>query len=134
MSTPADFIAQARALVGTPFMHQGRSREGLDCIGLPVLAAQLAGDIDVSWDRTNYPPDPIGWLQPALELRLERVTTRQPGDILLMRFGQEPQHVGIWTGATMIHAYSRAEKVIEHRLDDRWEKHVIATYRFKEFM
>lgn len=131
--TAAAFLEQAQALLGTPFMHQGRSRYGVDCIGLVVLAAQRAG-LDVSADQPGYPRDPNGLLQPALARRLVPVDgARQPGDVLLMRFAEEPQHVAIWDGAMILHAYARAGRVVRHHLDARWTRRLVATYRFPEF-
>lgn len=130
--TGADLIVQARALLGVPFRHQGRNRYGVDCIGLVVLAARACG-LDVSADRTDYPRDPVGALQPALLGRLSEVTAVWwPGDVLLMRFGNEPQHVALWTGAGIIHAMARSGRVVEHGLDAKWRRRVVAVYRFPE--
>jgi cell wall-associated NlpC family hydrolase len=130
--TPADFIAQARALIGTPFMHQGRTQYGLDCIGLAALAARRAGT-HITWDRTCYPRDPTGELKPALDEHMVTVHAWCAADILLFRFGLEPQHVGIWTGRSLIHTPGRVGRVVEHDLDDWWSRRVVAAYRFPEF-
>lgn len=130
--TGADLIYNARALLGIPFRHQGRSRHGVDCIGLVVLSARACG-LAVSADRTDYPRDPVGALQPALLARLSVVTDAwRPGDVLLMRFGSEPQHVALWTGAGIIHAMARVGRVVEHDLDTKWRRRVVAVYRFPE--
>ncbi|MFY9326484.1 MAG: NlpC/P60 family protein [Georgfuchsia sp.] len=133
MIYPEQFILAARAYVDaeTPFMHQGRGLHGLDCIGLIVVAARQIG-ISIG-DRTDYPRDPNGLLQPALTSQMLAVDHWMPGDVLLMRFGTEPQHVGIFTGTTLIHAYSSARKVVEHRIDARWSRRVVYAYRFLEF-
>jgi cell wall-associated NlpC family hydrolase len=123
-------IDAARAYLGTPFMHQGRSRHGLDCIGLLVCAARDAGaHIE---DRTNYPRDPNGLLPIELDRQFDAVDARMPGDILLMRFAGEPQHIALYTGATLIHSYASIRRVVEHRLDIKWARRIVQTYRIKE--
>ena len=39
----AAVLAEARAMVGVPWRHMGRSTAGVDCIGLILLAAFRAG-------------------------------------------------------------------------------------------
>jgi cell wall-associated NlpC family hydrolase len=63
---------------------------------------------------------------------LMRVTDMQAGDVLMMRFTGEPQHVGIYTGDTLIHAYESVGKVVEHRMDDKWLRRIVRVYRFKD--
>jgi cell wall-associated NlpC family hydrolase len=129
--TPADFIAAARSYVGVPFRHQGRTRHGVDCIGLVVCAAR---DIGLTLaDRTDYPRDPNGLLQLEMARQFAPVESTQAGDILLMRFRGEPQHVAILAGATLIHGYASIGRVVEHGLDAKWRRRIVATYRLKEF-
>jgi cell wall-associated NlpC family hydrolase len=129
--TPADFIAAARSYVGVPFRHQGRTRHGVDCIGLVVCAAR---DIGLTLaDRTDYPRDPNGLLPLEMARQFAPVESPQAGDILLMRFRGEPQHVAILAGATLIHGYASIGRVVEHGLDAKWRRRIVATYRLKEF-
>lgn len=127
------FLAAARALIGVPFVHQGRSEHGIDCIGLVVLAGKTCG-IDTSADITNYSRTPHGVLLPLLEKALDPVEGEIcPGDLLVFRFKHEPMHIGIWTGSTLIHTFATIGRVVEHELDDRWKAMVVCAYRFKEF-
>ncbi len=129
--TPADFIAAARSYVGVPFRHQGRTRHGVDCIGLVVCAARDAGLALV--DRTDYPRDPNGLLPVEMARQFAAVETGQGGDILLMRFRGEPQHVAILAGETLIHGYASIGRVVEHGLDAKWRRRIVAAYRLREF-
>lgn len=44
MTTRERVLAEARALLGVRFMHQGRMAEhGLDCLGLLLVVAMLSG-------------------------------------------------------------------------------------------
>ena len=129
--TPADFIAAARSYVGVPFRHQGRTRHGVDCIGLVVCAAR---DIGITLaDRTDYARDPNGLLPLEMARQFAPVESPQAGDILLMRFRGEPQHVAILAGETLIHSYASIGRVVEHGLDAKWRRRIVAAYRLKEF-
>jgi cell wall-associated NlpC family hydrolase len=81
----------------------------------------------------GYARQPFGNLLKAIcEAQGVKVDKPQPGDILLMRFVREPQHLGIHAGDTIIHSYQRAGKVTEHRMDNVWRDRIVAVYRFKE--
>lgn len=132
--TPEDIIAAARLAIGTPFRHQGRSvGRALDCAGLVIHVVRTL-EIDHQ-DRTDYPRRPHNnELQAQLDLQdnLDKVSgPPQAGDILLMRFGREPQHLAIFTGANIIHSWQQAGKVCEHILDPVWKARIVAIYRFK---
>ncbi len=130
MNTPEDVIAVASRYLGTRWHHQGRSRAGVDCIGLLVLIAQ---DLGLSvFDQTDYSHQPDGQrLQAALEAHLTPVAVPAPGDVLLIRFQQLPQHVALLVdGGDIIHAYAQARRVVRHRLDDLWRSRMVRAYRF----
>ncbi len=133
--TPADIITAARACLGTPFAHQGRIKGvALDCAGLVVSVAQDIGADYV--DRQAYSRNPINGLlhaalmdQPCLERTWK--DQMQTGDILLMRFGRDPQHLAIYTGQTIIHSFETVGIACEHDLTDLWRRRIVAVYRFK---
>lgn len=113
----AAILDAARTYIGTPFHHQQRAKGyGVDCVGLIVCAARDAGY--TVRDVTNYPRDPDGAsLVRIVSEQLERVETPEPGDVLMFWVARPglPQHVGIYAGATMIHA-PIGRRVSEHRL------------------
>ena len=134
--TETDIIQLARAQLGTPFKHQGRVPGlALDCAGLFVVVASALG-LQVL-DEQGYGRTPWQGL-------LEQCIARQPflrevpkgemraGDVLLMRFTGEPQHIAIHAGATVIHAYESVGRVVEHRLADVWRARVVRVYRFED--
>jgi cell wall-associated NlpC family hydrolase len=126
-------IEIARACLNTPFRHQGRIPGlALDCAG---LAIHVVKELGLPYkDMHNYSRVPHdGKLRAMMELQpcLEPVTTPEPGDVLLMRFGKEPTHVAIFTGTTIIHAYEHVGKVCEHGLDADWHAKVVAAFRIK---
>lgn len=133
--TADEIIDAARLAIGTPFQHQGRSPwKALDCAGLIVHVAREVGIEYV--DQAGYSRLPSGgMLEAALDrqpgLRQVPVSERKPGDVLLMRFKNEPQHLAIYAGDTIIHSYAAVRQVCEHRLDDAWLARIVGVYRFK---
>ena len=131
--TSDDIINAAAAQIGTPFRHQGRlSGKCLDCAGLIVIIAhQLGFEYNElpGYGRIPYQ----GLLEAVLDSQpcLERVFEKQPGDILLIKFRTDPQHLAIFTGDTIIHSFSVVKKVCEHRFDRDWENRICRIYRFK---
>lgn len=131
-------IAAARECLGTPFQHQGRrAGVGLDCAG---LICHVAGKMGLPHDTpADYPRDPYdGLLERVLDAQacLLRVDPSElaPGDVLLFRRGRSrrPRHLGIWSGASLIHAAYPPGRVIEHRLDEGWRDSIARVYRFRE--
>jgi len=133
--TASDIIAAARQCLGAPFRHQGRSIEtGLDCAGVALHVAQACG-CDVL-DVTGYGRTPAnGQLESTLDqqphlVRVPDIESRQPGDLLLMRFANEPQHIAVLTGDSVVHAYASVGKCCEHILDNKWARRIVRVYRF----
>lgn len=131
--TADDIIAASRETLGTPFRHQGRVLGlGLDCAG---VVAHVADRLGLHYNApTNYPRVPYhGLLEATLDAQpcLERVADMQPGDVLVMRFKADLQHLAIWTGTTMIHSYEDAGKCCEHGMDSAWRARLLRVYRFR---
>ena len=95
-----DSIAScAESWVGVPFLWQGRIRAGCDCKGLVAGVARecnrpeadsleaLAGDYGAVVDAAR--------LRAGLARLFDRVTERQPGDVLLIRIHGKAQHLSI---------------------------------------
>lgn len=130
MIHPEQVVDAARAWLGTPFHHQGRAIEvGVDCAGVVVGVARALG-IEVE-DVAGYGREPHRrLLEQQLERQLLRVPAPKMGDVLLMRFAADPQHVAICAGETIIHAYSSVGRCVEHRYADVWRRRTVAVYRF----
>lgn len=145
LRTRERFVEEARALVGTRFRHQGRSEtEGVDCLGLVVVAADRAGWPEArERDRTDYRRRPDAeHLRALLSGNLQRlnVDQRQHGDILLMVEGGITAHMGVVDLAPeegtrarerMIHAYAPLRGVIREYLNLA-HRRAVAAYRLPE--
>ncbi len=169
MTTPESILSEARTWLGTRFHHQGRVKAnvvhkgGCDCLG---LIAGVAAALDLqsreglplaSYDTTDYGRAPDGGkLRETLARCLHEMPPEEirPADVLLFRFEEEPQHVGLVSchpepqakdlplqgilhcvqddSLTIIHCYASARKVVEHRLDDLWRSRIVAAYRFPD--
>lgn len=135
-------VAEARSWLGTPFHHQGRVRGvGCDCVGLLIGVARAVGLVAPDFDVTGYARSPNGKsLLDACDRHLERIARAdmRPGDVLVIRWLHDPQHVGIignhlHAGLSVIHAYGTPDgrgSTIEHRLDDGMARRYVAAYRF----
>ena len=126
-------VEYARECLGTPFKHQGRVVGlGLDCVGVAIHMATRAGlPVREVKGYGRQPRD--GLLQKTLVDHpfLTELTSKialLPADILLFRIKNEPQHVGICAGSTVIHGYFQSRKVVEQSLTS-WKGKLVAAYR-----
>jgi cell wall-associated NlpC family hydrolase len=134
MITPFDVVAQARKYLGVRWQHQGRNRHALDCAGLIVRVAHdlRLSDFDfIDYDRRPF-ADTMRTVMSANCISLEGHAPA-PGMVALMRFEREPQHLGFVTdypfgGLALIHAYAISRKVVEHRLDPKWQRRIVALF------
>jgi len=133
VSTATAFVAAARAMLGTPFKHQGRlPGVGLDCAGLVVCALREAG-IEVR-DVKGYARIPSKGLFVAMvrehcdEIAFSDLAA---GDLCLFRFRSEPQHLAIYDAGRILHSHSAVGRAVEHDLDVTWRGRLTGCYRLK---
>ncbi len=143
MATREEIVAEARSWIGTRFHHQARIKGvGVDCINL-IIGVGMALDLGESkfnWDDHpeyhGYGKSPNGTLLiEGCERFMKRIDRRdaKPGDILIMKFVEEPQHFVMVTEVDptyIVHAYAQMRKVVEHRYDEAWRARTVAAYRF----
>jgi cell wall-associated NlpC family hydrolase len=118
--SPDAVITEARSWLGVPFRHQGRSRSGIDCVGLPIVVCQSLGLLPPSFDVANYGRTPSGELVTRLQQHCTRINAPVPGSLLVIAWTKQAAHVAICTGETMIHAYESVGRVTEHGYRGRW--------------
>lgn len=130
----ARIVAAARAYVGAPWRHQGRTRDGIDCVGMLIAVARDIGvdEPDVEGYRRN-PDGPQ--LTAVLKARLHEIPRdqRMPGAILELRdrAAAFPIHVGVVSDIGVIHACAKARRVIEHRIDREFERRIVRCYLWR---
>jgi hypothetical protein len=127
-----------------PFVHQGRTLKGIDCVGA------LAWILEYEDEIPAYPRDPVGG---ELERELARIMgtpiaeyTRvnrmksldgiQPCDILSMQYAGPIRHVGIVVphvaiaGAlSIVHTDSDVGCTTECLFDDYWMRRIMKVWR-----
>lgn len=145
MLTGALIEAEARTWKGVPYRHQGMCRiTGVDCGGLVLAVGLATGALHRGMRKdprlkkfAAYGREPVGTFLEACEIFFDRaeVSNLQPGCVAAMRFLGHPRHAGIigthpHGGLSLIHALNT--EVIEHRLDRRWAKRIVAVYKFRE--
>ena len=125
-------IDLARECIGTPFGHQGRVVGLLlDCAG--VLEHILRSKNLPYIDELGYPRQPChGMMERILDSQpsLEKIprTQIEAACVLLMRIKHEPQHIAIFTGHSIIHAYSDIGRVVEQSFGSN-RRGIMAAYR-----
>lgn len=128
-------VDTARRLVGTPYRDEGRSRTGVDCYGLLLVVAQahgLAAPVEA-----GYGSRPSG-----LHMRRQLLAycdpvpfaAVSPGDILHLRYGDQPQHLALVSAhdpLRIVHADSRLGRVVEQSLAGDAAARVRGCYRVR---
>ena len=127
MVTREQFLAEARSWTGVPWLHQGRNRYGVDCIGLVLVTCWALGLTDYDVKGYGRVPD-ADFLRAECERLMVRVREAQPGDVYLMRFKREPQHLAIATERGLLHAYAGAGRVVETSLPPQWRERIVGVY------
>lgn len=143
MTSRLEVVAEARSWIDTPFHHQARAKgQACDCAGLVIGVARALALVPPEFDVTAYPRVPdgkslLGWCDQYMR-RIDR-TQMQPGDVVVVAFDKDPQHLGIagnyWHGdaLSMIHAAAIVPngvgRVIETRLMFTQAMRFVAAYQ-----
>jgi NlpC/P60 family putative phage cell wall peptidase len=120
-------IAETFTWVGTRYHDQACVKgAGVDCAMLLVGVARAVGLVDPAWQPPVYSPE---WhLHNNQEVLLDTlrrmgcqerdIVARQPGDILVFRYGRVASHCGVLVGPDyLVHASNADGQVVHHRLD-----------------
>ncbi len=125
MITVPQLVNEARTWIGVPFRHQGRSRMGVDCIGLVVCVRNAVQPWPSGMNElTNYSRVAVDslLLDKIVEHGFERIDKPVRGCVVLIRWPKikHPSHVALLAGDTIIHAYRRVDKVCEVGYREPW--------------
>lgn len=133
------FADAARSLVGVPWHPQGRTRRGLDCAGVVVVAADIIGETL---------RDATGYRIPVMDTMLENLLVTNfdlpedwphVGDILAFTFrrasttADPAQHLGILTSLEsdpmMMVTIESGGEVRERPVSRGWFNRIVGVYR-----
>lgn len=133
----ADWLNALNSYKGVRFLHQGRSRAGVDCVGLLSCAAAdlgYANEVQANLrDYQRYPDSTMfqrrigDFLTQMPYNRLQPIRKQlKPGDVMVFWVDRRglPRHVAVYTGVNnsgfdmMLHAYAKTPKcVVEQAID-----------------
>ncbi|MFG7180664.1 peptidase P60 [Burkholderia pseudomallei] len=128
--TRAQFVAEARTWLHTPFKAQGRIKGvAVDCGGLLVCTGKALGltEFDVTGYKLRMGPALAAYCEDHMRrIPFERA---EAADVLLFAWNGKPMHIAIMTDREhIIHAYAPNREVVEHRLDARMLRLVHRAY------
>jgi hypothetical protein len=136
--TPARILTAARAHLGAPFRHQGRSADGMDCVGLLVLVGRTLGY--AHRDVTGYSRRATGrgFLE-HFHAALDEIPPQsaRPGDVLVFVETVYPCHTGILSVVAgtdvphLIHAHALRGSVLEEPFLGEWPAKLRFAFRFR---
>ncbi len=138
-------VLAARKYVDVPFVHQGRSEYGVDCLGLLMLVAQQLdlqgndGELLANYDNLNYSKNPnVKDLRLMLEKYLTPKDNAEIGDIGLFEIDSNAQHLAIISdygekylnnnSLGIIHAYQNVGRVVEHNFSVNWQRRLVQLF------
>ena len=137
--TPDAIQTEARRWLGTPFRHQGRSADGIDCVGLLVMIARA---LDLPHDDvTGYTrrAKGMGFLE-HFHAHLTEIAPAAiaPGDVLVFVEALAPCHTGILSDRLgvphLIHAHGLRGRVLEEPYLGEWPGKLRFAFRFPQLI
>ncbi|MFP4017113.1 MAG: C40 family peptidase, partial [Halanaerobiales bacterium] len=121
--------------IGIPFKHNGRDREGIDCLGLIYLYLNEHGinipdndgkKIAEDW----YNSEPLRFHKGLLNFFKKVENKPQKFDVLLFNINGKPKHAGVMINSEkFLHSRKNRRSAI-HRLD-YWRKKLYGIYRYR---
>lgn len=123
-----DYAGRALTLVGTRFRAQGRSGDGLDCVGVVLATFGIPADAA----RRDYKLRAKGHfreLRAEVQGQFRRVprTQLRPGDLMLLAAGVDQPHLAVRTSLGFVHADAGIRRVVETPGEPGWP--LLAVYR-----
>ena len=132
----SEIIHEARQWIGVPWRHQGRSRMGVDCVGLIVVVAAKFG-LHPTGDVPNYGRRAFdqSLLESLAANGCERIAPRyfEPADVIAFHHGHLTCHLGLAApDGRLIHSFARRRRVVEEPLGEWWLERMTSAWRLPE--
>jgi cell wall-associated NlpC family hydrolase len=122
---PVELIVAARELVTlrTPYLHQGRTLYGLDCIGMIIYLLNKLELLPKGFERTDYGRLPMAELLEKAAAYCKEVPEPRDGCMVLIAWpgDQRPSHAALYADGNLIHCYAGIGKVVEHGHRKKWK-------------
>jgi cell wall-associated NlpC family hydrolase len=122
--TRQQIVAVTKSFLGTPWVHQGRTRAGVDCVGLVVAVARELGVYPPGLIIPPYRTQPDASLLSYFDDHMVALEPRdmQAGSVAVYAYGGSPYHAGIIIDvnlSSLIHAYASKRKVVYDHIDSK---------------
>lgn len=130
-----DIVGNVQKYLGIPYLHAGRTRNGLDCLG---LAALIYHDFDIPFpddDGRPYSPewvyeDPERYLRGILRYgKIAPLNQLEPLDFLYFRIGKYISHSGVAVDPTHFIHVMQNRPVHISPLDEKWRQRLAGARR-----
>lgn len=126
-------IAASKSWVGAPYVHGGRDRRGVDCLGYIFC---VAWDCGIAWPDVPSDMDKRKLLEGLARNagRRKHPEDMRSGDLLVVMLDPSTTHLAIASKLngqhSMIHAYDLHYKVVEHNIDSYWRSKLRMVHDF----
>ena len=140
MITDRQVIEAALSFQRTPYLHQGRSNNGLDCIGLIIVVAKKLRIPIYDPISEGYSRLPRGTrLLYGMREHLNEIDKPIPGSIFLCSYRTYPQHVGIIGDIIdgkqyIIHVDINQNGCVHTPMPDEISRRLVSLFTFKSFV
>lgn len=129
----AAIVAEGQRWLGTPYVHQGRSQYGVDCIGF-VICVRHAVEAIPSWltETRTYARQPMhGLLLSRIAAHCTPLDQVEEGCLIVIRWPRmkEPAHVALYGGGNILHAYQKVNRVIQSGYRANWLRDTHSLWR-----
>ena len=139
MSDRSQFI---QAVFKMPYKFGGRTKEGIDCWGLVLMAYKDLFDIDIpSYEETAWSVSNTTMTAEDIKSHLEtsapfqEVLEPQYGDFVLINILGNPIHIGLMmSGTHMLHISEKVGVAYEDIRGIKWKRRVKGFYRHNQMM
>lgn len=137
MLTAQQVVDEARSWEGVPFLHQGRSRNGIDCVGYFAVLLHHFGILPD--DLRNNPsygrvPNSSEFID-TIEKYCTKVENPEPAALVVIKWpgAKFPSHAAIIEGKmerpNIIHAYQKVGRVVRVGYREPWVRMTHGIYR-----
>lgn len=113
---------KSRELLGAPYLHQGRTPKGIDCVGVPLWIMRELGVFPPELQSANYGRLSNGELIASCQRFCLPLPGEELGCLVVIRWPGEKEagHVAIRTDLGIVHAYRNHGGVREHGYRAKW--------------
>tara|TARA_R110000824_G_scaffold20947_1_gene78566 strand:+ start:704 stop:1123 length:420 start_codon:yes stop_codon:yes gene_type:complete len=133
------FADEIEKLVGIRFIKQGRTLQGLDCLGIIIYALKQMGITpktrdDYSLHGENYSEDLIRYINYSCD-PVSDISESQRGDLIVFSafFNGYPKHLGVIdvAGDSFIHTNEELGKCVREEMNENWQGLTHSIWRIK---